>query len=256
MSEELRERLFTIDDIKGNVEFSHVTYKNGQSIILNDVDFKIEAGQTLGIMGATGSGKTTIINLLKRMYDVTEGSIKIDGLDIRQLPLSVLRKSIACVMQDIFLFSDTIEGNIRLGARESMSTQEVRLALKRSHSAEFVDRMQDKEQTVIGERGVGLSGGQKQRITIARALARKTPILVLDDSTSALDSETEVKIQSVLDELQGMTKIIIAHRISAVRNADKIIVLEHGKLVESGNHEELLKLNGLYKETYDSQYSN
>ena len=190
------------------------------------------------------------------MYDVTEGSIKIDGLDIRQLPLSVLRKSIACVMQDIFLFSDTIEGNIRLGARESMSTQEVRLALKRSHSAEFVDRMQDKEQTVIGERGVGLSGGQKQRITIARALARKTPILVLDDSTSALDSETEVKIQSVLDELQGMTKIIIAHRISAVRNADKIIVLEHGKLVESGNHEELLKLNGLYKETYDSQYSN
>ena len=254
--EDMIPALFTIDDIKGNVEFSHVTYKNGQSIILNDVDFKIEAGQTLGIMGATGSGKTTIINLLKRMYDVTEGSIKIDGLDIRQLPLSVLRKSIACVMQDIFLFSDTIEGNIRLGARESMSTQEVRLALKRSHSAEFVDRMQDKEQTVIGERGVGLSGGQKQRITIARALARKTPILVLDDSTSALDSETEVKIQSVLDELQGMTKIIIAHRISAVRNADKIIVLEHGKLVESGNHEELLKLNGLYKETYDSQYSN
>ena len=205
-------------------------------------------------MGATGSGKTTIINLLKRMYDVSEGVIKIDGVDIRQLPLPVLRKSVACVMQDIFLFSDTIDGNIRLGAKETLTTEEVVLALHNSHAEEFVDKMELKEQTVIGERGVGLSGGQKQRITIARALARKTPILVLDDSTSALDTETEQEIQGVLAELKGMTKIIIGHRISAVRKADKIIVLDNGKVAEMGTHDELLALKGLYYETYKSQY--
>ena len=222
--------------------------------ILDDVSFDIKAGQTLGIMGSTGSGKTTIINLLKRMYDVTSGSIKLDGIDIRELPLPTLRRAISCVMQDIFLFSDTIDGNIRLGARESITTAEVRSALNQSHASEFVDKMEEKENTVIGERGVGLSGGQKQRITIARALARKTPVLVLDDSTSALDTETEQEIQGVLAGLSGMTKIIIAHRISAVRKADKIIVLDKGRVVEQGTHEELLALGGLYKETYDSQY--
>jgi len=251
---ELNEALFTPEDLSGQISFNHVSYKSGERDILKDVTFDLEAGQTLGIMGATGSGKTTIINLLKRMYDVSEGSICIDGVDIRQLPLPTLRRSVACVMQDIFLFSDTIDGNIRLGAKDSMTTQEVRVALEKSHSAEFVDKMEEKEQTVIGERGVGLSGGQKQRITIARALARKTPILVLDDSTSALDTETEQEIQQVLAELNGMTKIIIAHRISAVRKADKILVLENGQVKECGTHEELLAKNGLYKETYDSQY--
>ena len=156
-------------DLNGEISFEHVSYG-----ILKDVSFTIKAGQTLGIMGATGSGKTTIINLLKRMYDISEGCIKIDGIDIRQLPLPTLRRAIACVMQDIFLFSDTIDGNIRLGAKESMTTAQVRAALEASHSAEFVDKMAEQEMTVIGERGVGLSGGQKQRITIARALARKT----------------------------------------------------------------------------------
>lgn len=236
-------------DLNGEISFEHVSYG-----ILKDVSFTIKAGQTLGIMGATGSGKTTIINLLKRMYDVSEGCIKIDGIDIRQLPLPTLRRAIACVMQDIFLFSDTIDGNIRLGAKESMTTAQVRAALEASHSAEFVDKMAEQEMTVIGERGVGLSGGQKQRITIARALARKTPILVLDDSTSALDTETEQEIQGVLADLHGMTKIIIAHRISAVRKADKIIVLDKGYIAEEGTHEELLAKGGLYKETYDSQY--
>ena len=251
---DLQDAIFTSDDISGTITFDHVTYKSGDRKILDDVSFEIKAGQTLGIMGATGSGKTTIINLLKRMYDVTEGSIKLDGVDIRELPLPTLRRSIATVMQDIFLFSDTIDGNIRLGARETMTSAQVRAALVQSHAAEFVDRMEDKEQTVIGERGVGLSGGQKQRITIARALARKTPVLVLDDSTSALDTETEQDIQKVLADLTGMTKIIIAHRISAVRKADKIIVLEKGRIAEEGTHEELLAKNGLYKETYDSQY--
>lgn len=253
---EISNALFTSDDITGNISFENVSYKAGERDILKNVNFEIEAGQTLGIMGATGSGKTTIINLLKRMYDVTDGSIKLDGVDIREIPLATLRKAVACVMQDIFLFSDTIDGNIRLGAKETMTTAQVRLSLEKSHSADFVDKMDEKEQTVIGERGVGLSGGQKQRITIARALARKTPILVLDDSTSALDTETEQEIQGVLSELSGMTKIIIAHRISAVRKADKIIVLDKGEIAETGTHEELIAKNGLYKETYDSQYSN
>ena len=250
----IEEDLLSPFDVAGSVKFNNVTYKAGERNILEDVSFEIKAGQTLGIMGATGSGKTTIINLLKRMYDVSDGSIELDGVDIRQFPLATLRKSVACVMQDIFLFSDTIDGNIRLGERETMTTPTVRLALEKSHSAEFVDKMKDKEHTVIGERGVGLSGGQKQRITIARALARKTPILVLDDSTSALDTETEQEIHGVLAELSGMTKIIIAHRISAVRKADKIIVLDGGKVCEEGTHEELLAKGGLYKETYDSQY--
>ncbi len=247
---DLANAMFSQFDISGDISFEHVTYKE----ILDDVSFEIKAGQTLGIMGATGSGKTTLINLLKRMYDVTDGSIKLDGIDIRDLPLPTLRRAVSCVMQDIFLFSDTIDGNIRLGARETITVPEVRTALEKSHSAEFVDRMEEKENTVIGERGVGLSGGQKQRITIARALARKTPVLVLDDSTSALDTETEQEIQRVLAELSGMTKIIIAHRISAVRKADKIIVLDKGRVVEEGTHEELLARGGLYKETYDSQY--
>lgn len=286
--EELNSALFSAFDINGDISFEHVTYEvtcdkldaapealegqaatkteddskspvvsrtstTGTRKILDDVSFDIKAGQTLGIMGSTGSGKTTIINLLKRMYDVTSGSIKLDGIDIRELPLPTLRRAISCVMQDIFLFSDTIDGNIRLGARESITTAEVRSALNQSHASEFVDKMEEKENTVIGERGVGLSGGQKQRITIARALARKTPVLVLDDSTSALDTETEQEIQGVLAELSGMTKIIIAHRISAVRKADKIIVLDKGRVAECGTHEELLKLGGLYKETYDSQ---
>ena len=188
------------------------------------------------------------------MYDVTEGSITLDGVDIRHLSLGILRKNITCVMQDVFLFSDTILGNIKLGGKDSISTESVKEALEKASAGDFVKKMKEGHDTVIGERGIGLSGGQKQRITIARALARKTPILVLDDSTSALDTETEQEIQGVLTELSGMTKIIIAHRISAVRKADKIIVLDGGKVCEEGTHEELLAKGGLYKETYDSQY--
>ena len=251
--EQINTALFNQFDLNGAISFENVTYEAGGRKILDDVSFDIKAGQTLGIMGATGSGKTTIINLLKRMYDVTGGSIKLDGIDIRNLPLNTLRRSIACVMQDVFLFSDTIEGNIRLGEKETMSKPTVMQALEKAQALGFVNEMKDAENTVIGERGVGLSGGQKQRITIARALARNTPVLVLDDSTSALDTETEQDIQQVLEGLHGMTKIIIGHRISSVRKADKIIVLDGGHIVEEGTHEELLAKGGLYKETYDSQ---
>lgn len=248
------EELFNQFDVNGQIAFDKVTYEANGRKILDDVSFNLEAGQTLGIMGATGSGKTTIINLLKRMYDVSSGKILLDGVDIRDIPLSALRRSIACVMQDIFLFSDTIEGNIRLGEKETMPHSLVIKSLQRAKAWPFVSKMKEAEQTVIGERGIGLSGGQKQRITIARALARKTPVLVLDDSTSALDTETEQEIQEVLNELTGMTKIIIGHRISSVRKADKIIVMDKGKIVEEGTHDELLRLGGLYKETYDSQH--
>ena len=251
--DQINTALFNQFDLNGAISFENVTYEAGGRKILDNVSFDIKAGQTLGIMGATGSGKTTIINLLKRMYDVTGGSIKMDGIDIRNLPLNTLRRSIACVMQDVFLFSDTIEGNIRLGEKETMSKPTVMQALEKAQALGFVNEMKDAENTVIGERGVGLSGGQKQRITIARALARNTPVLVLDDSTSALDTETEQDIQQVLEGLHGMTKIIIGHRISSVRKADKIIVLDGGRIVEEGTHESLLEKGGLYKETYDSQ---
>lgn len=246
---------FILDEVEGNITFDHVSYaKKDSQPILEDVSFNLETGKTLGIMGETGSGKTTIINLLSRFYDVTEGCIKVDGVDVRELTLKQLRESIAVVMQDVFLFSDTISENIKLGMKNEIGAKEVRKASKNAQVSEFAERMEQQYDTVIGERGVGLSGGQKQRISIARAFAKHKPILVLDDSTSALDMETEQQIQKVLEQFKGMTKIIIAHRISAVRNADEIIVLEEGKVKERGMHEELMKKHGLYYETYLSQY--
>lgn len=246
---------FILDKVEGNITFDHVSYaKKDSQPILEDVSFNLETGKTLGIMGETGSGKTTIINLLSRFYDVTDGCIKVDGVDVRELTLKQLRESIAVVMQDVFLFSDTISENIKLGMKNEIGAKEVRKASENAQVSEFAERMEQQYNTVIGERGVGLSGGQKQRISIARAFAKHKPILVLDDSTSALDMETEQQIQKVLEQFKGMTKIIIAHRISAVRNADEIIVLEEGKVKERGIHEELMNRHGLYYETYLSQY--
>ncbi len=243
-----------IDHVTGAVTFDNVSFKLDNKDILKNISFSLPAGKTLGIMGATGSGKTSILTLLFRFYDADTGSIKLDGVDIKDLSLTQLRQSIAQVSQDVFLFSDTISENVRFGKHDGTSDETVHKCLEMARASEFVDNLSEKEETVIGERGVGLSGGQKQRISIARALAKNAPVLVLDDSTSALDTETELEIQGVLDSLQDTTKIIIGHRISAVRKADEIIVLQDGAIAERGTHEELLALRGLYYETYCAQY--
>ena len=244
-----------LEKVEGKVCFDHVSFhKEDMYEILHDISFTVEPGKTLGIMGATGAGKTSIVQLLQRMYDATDGAIYLDDVNIRELSLEQLRTSVSYVMQDVFLFSDTINDNIKLGKKDYIDFKTVRRASTQAQASSFIERMEDTYDTVIGERGVGLSGGQKQRISIARALAKKDPILVLDDSTSALDMETEHMIQQTLKTLEGTTKIIIAHRISAVRHADEILVLENGAIAERGTHEELIAKRGLYHETYESQY--
>jgi ATP-binding cassette subfamily B protein len=192
--------------------------------------------------------------LLERFYDVTEGTIRLDGVDVRQLDLKQLRGSMAVVMQDVFLFSDTVGENIRIGSRDWMDLPRMEEAAKAADAHGFVSDLPQGYDTVIGEKGVGLSGGQKQRLSIARALARKAPVLILDDSTSALDMETEHEIQQQLNTMQDITKVIIAHRISAVRHANEIVILKDGKVAERGTHESLMQQKGLYYDTYVAQY--
>lgn len=249
-----KENPIILDEVKGKITFDHVAYGKEGKHILRDVSFEVQPGETLGIMGETGSGKSTIINLMSRFYDADKGKICLDDVDIRDMKLSQVRESISQVMQDVFLFSDTIAENIKLGKKDYISEEEVEIASNNAQVSEFATKMKNKYNTVIGERGVGLSGGQKQRISIARAFAKKNPILILDDSTSALDMETEQQIQEALRKLDGVTKVIIAHRISAVKNADEIIILKDGIIAERGKHQQLLEKHGLYYETYQSQY--
>lgn len=240
--------------VKGEIRFEGAGLTLGDRRILSDITVTVKPGKTLGIMGMTGSGKTSLINLLQRFYDVDQGRILLDGVDIRRLPLSQLRGAMAVVMQDVFLFSDTVTENIRTGQKAVMEPDTVFWAAENACAHPFIERLGAGYDTVIGERGVGLSGGQKQRISIARALAKKTPILILDDSTSALDMETEKEIQERLRGVAGVTKIIIGHRISSVRDADEILVMEDGRVAERGTHKSLMEQRGRYYETWQVQY--
>ncbi len=244
-----------LSSVKGQITFEHVSFhKADQHEILHDISFTVKPGKTVGIMGTTGAGKSSLIYLLQRLYDVTDGAIYLDGVNIKDLSLHQLRGAMSFVMQDVFLFSDTILENVKLGKKDTLTLSSIKEASRRAQASSFIEKMENQYDTVIGERGIGLSGGQKQRITIARALARKAPVLVLDDSTSALDMETEQCIHDTLRELKDTTKIIIGHRISAVCHADEILILENGQIVERGTHDELLAKKGHYYQTFVAQY--
>lgn len=244
----------SLSDKKGTLTFDHVSFKLDDKDILTDVSFDIPQGKTLGIMGETGTGKSMIVNLIERFYDVDDGSVKINDIDVRKMRLKDVRGFSSVVTQDVFLFSDTIKENVKLGDKKNMKDDTVRYALRKAHAHEFVEKITGGFDAVIGERGIGLSGGQKQRLSIARALARDAGILILDDSTSALDMETETDIQKEIRAKTDMSKIIIGHRISSVKDADEIIVLDKGRIAERGTHEELINMKGLYYSTYEAQY--
>ncbi|MDF2632161.1 MAG: Xenobiotic-transporting ATPase [Caproiciproducens sp.] len=232
--------------LNGDVEFKNVSFQINDNLLLDHVNFQIGAGKTLGIMGTTGAGKTTLVNMIARFYDATDGEVLVDGINVQDLTLSSLRGSIGMATQDVFLFSDTVEGNIAYGNSE-LPFDEVAQCAAAADADSFIRGMEDSYDTLIGERGVGLSGGQRQRISLARALAVKPSILILDDTTSAVDMETEQYIQQQLRSLNFVcTKIIIAQRISSVKDADHIIILDNGKIVEQGTHEQLLKKRSYY----------
>ena len=238
------------DRVQGRVEFRNVSFAYDGQNVLRDVSFTAEPGQTIAIMGPTGSGKTTVIQLLARFYDVQKGEILVDGCNVRQWKLQELRHGIGTAIQDVFLFSDTVEGNVAFGNQE-LTLEEVRDFARRADADGFIEKLPEGYDTIIGERGVGLSGGQRQRIALARALAMRPGILIMDDTTSAVDMETEQYIQRQLRELPyDCTKIIIAQRISSVKDADQILILKDGQITERGTHAELLRQKGYYYQTY------
>ena len=244
-----------ITNVKGDVEFDNVSfdYGNGKAVLEN-ISIKIPAGKTVAFVGPSGGGKTTVCNLIPRFYEIKEGSIKLDGVDIRELKRSSLRGSIGMVSQDVFLFTGTVYENILYG-RPDATREEVIEAAKRANIDEFINTLPDGYETFVGERGVKLSGGQKQRISIARVFLKDPPLLILDEATSALDNATEIQIQKALSELsKGRTTLIVAHRLTTIRNADEIIVMDDTGIKERGTHKELLALNGIYADLYNSQF--
>ncbi|MDT1950372.1 ABC transporter ATP-binding protein/permease [Carnobacterium divergens] len=249
----------SVSHLEGFVEFDHVSFHfddDPTTEVLSDISLKAAPGQTIGILGETGSGKSTLVNLIARFYDPTSGKILIDGVDARKWHVRELRNHIAIVMQDIFLLSDTIGDNIAFGVPDAEEADIQRMA-QIADANHFIEKMPEGYGTIVGERGVGLSGGQKQRISLARALMKNPAILILDDTTSAVDMETETKIQEELDGITGnKTTFIIAHRISSVKDADEILILEQGKIIERGTHESLLAKRGYYFDVFNKQLGN
>lgn len=243
--------------VNGDIRFEQVnfSYPGHDKQVLSDISFTVPAGKTVALVGRSGSGKTTISSLLPRFYELSSGDIFIDQHNIRSCTLASLRKQMALVSQHVTLFNDTIANNITYGCTEPISEQQLQSVAEKAHVLEFAAQLKDGLNTVIGENGVSLSGGQRQRIAIARALLREAPILILDEATSALDTESERKIQAALNELlKGRTSIVIAHRLSTIENADSIIVMEQGRIVEQGDHATLLAKDGAYAQLYKLQF--
>lgn len=243
-----------VTKIAGKVEFKNVGLSYGDEVILKDISFRAEPGQTIAIMGTTGSGKTSLVNLIPRFYEATSGEVLIDGRDNRSYDLYDLRQQISVVMQEVFLFSETIANNIAYG-RPEVGLEKIKSAAEISSARDFIEEMEAGFEEVIGERGMGLSGGQKQRVSLARALVQESPILIMDDATSAVDMETEHQIQQALESrADKSTVFLIAHRISSVRNADQILILNDGEIIERGTHAELIKQQGHYYKMFKEQY--
>jgi ATP-binding cassette, subfamily B, multidrug efflux pump len=247
------DKAVTKERLLGMVEFRNVSFSYGDEKVLESISLKAKPGQTIAVIGPTGAGKSTLVSLISRFYDCTSGEILIDGVNIRDIELQTLRRNVSVAMQDIFLFSDTIEGNVSYGVPQA-PMEEVEWAAGVADAHEFILRFTEGYDTIVGERGVGLSGGQKQRIALARALIKNPSVLILDDTTSSVDIETEHEIHKTLRSFYNdKTTFIIAHRISSVKNADMILVLEDGKIVEQGRHQELLDKKGYYYSVYVNQ---
>jgi ABC-type multidrug transport system fused ATPase/permease subunit len=234
------------------MEGVHFAYREGVDV-LHDIDLTVEPGQTLALVGPTGAGKSTVVSLVARFYDPQAGRVLIDGIDLRAMKLGALRRNLSMVLQDVFLFNGTVRENIRFG-RPDATDEDIIAAAQVANAHEFIQSLPDGYDTVIGERGVKLSGGQKQRLSIARAVLKDAPILILDEATSAVDTETEAQIQEALERLmRGRTAIVIAHRLSTIRNADQIVVLDEGRVVERGSHEDIVNDDGLYARLVERQ---
>ncbi len=241
--------------IERSIELRNASFRYQKEKVLDNVQLTVPAGEVVAIVGVSGSGKTTLVNLIPRFYDVTEGEVLIDGRDLRTVSLSSLRSQIAIVSQQTILFNDSVRNNIGYGSRHK-SFEDIVSAAKAAHALDFIERMPEGFDTIIGEQGLRLSGGERQRLCIARAILKDAPILILDEATSSLDSESELEVQKALENLmQGRTTLVIAHRLSTIKNADRIVVLSRGKILEEGRHEDLLKLDSEYRRLYELQFT-